>query len=228
MIDVVGLTRHFTYTGKATTFNWTRYGIKIHFPDYDDKTQIVVTIANVRLHPSTFKLPENTELVSGIYSITSSHPFRKPVTLELEHDLSAEDEASELIFVTARSVSSTSPEEAKFEILPGGTFPSGCRYGSISLTHFSLFGIVANPTPSILQQVPSIQQRDTPPWLTIFYTIGRLLTSLVSHLFASTQPQAPVHRYSCRHFQIRQSHQRNCFEVHMVITHDLQVCKRVS
>ena len=217
MTDVIGLTRWFTYTGKATTCNWTRYGIKIHFPEYDsteddtiisasgcdddpekhqlmedDENRIVVTIANVRLHPSAFKLPEGTELVSGIYSITSSHPFRKPVILELQHDLSAEDEASwssMLRFVTASTISPTSPT-AVFEILPGGTFPPHCDYGSISLTHFSLYAIVVRMVTSLFRQILPRQCS-----------------------------------YSCRYFKI---YQRNCFEVHMVITCDLQVCIQVS
>jgi len=209
--DVVGFTRRFTYTGKATTCDWTRYGIKIHFPDCDDKTQIIVTIVNVRIHPSTIKLPENTELASGIYSITSSHPFRKPVILELEHDLGAEEETSKLRFVT-------SPEGAKFEILHGGKFKSGCRYGSISLPHFSLFGIVVN---RISQQAQLAVQQVRSFWRNV---VDRL-TSLMLQLVPSTQQQAPVHRYSCTYFRI---HQRNYFEVHMMITRDLEVCKRVS
>jgi len=243
VIDLTGPTRRFTYTGQATTCDWTRYGIKICFPEYDttedDTTedigdtiisasgsdddpgknqskcqlnesggnQIIVTIAIVSLHPSQFELPDNTELMSGIYSITSSQPFKKPATLMLQHSLRTEDESSlssKLRFVTASAISSTSPI-AVFEILPEGTFLPGCGYGSIMLTHFSLFAIVVNlggMISSLIQQV--LPRRQQVP---------------------STQQQASVHKYNCRYFKINQ---RNCFEVHVVITRDLGVFKQVS
>ena len=76
----------FTYTGRAHSFNWRRFGFKIHIPDH----ALPPGVNEYQLHikaslSGQFQFPEDTEYVSGIYWIASPYTFEKPVTVEIQH-----------------------------------------------------------------------------------------------------------------------------------------------
>ena len=61
--------------------------------------------------------------------------FKRPLTLEIQHFASLNsDHQQRLVFARATD------QSKKFEILEGGHFPIGERYGSIQLTRFSRLG----------------------------------------------------------------------------------------
>ena len=60
--------------------------------------------------------------------------FKRPLTLEIQHFASLNsDHQQRLVFARATD------QSKKFEILEGGHFPIGERYGSIQLTSFSWY-----------------------------------------------------------------------------------------
>ena len=90
-----------------------------------------------------YQFPEDTELISGIYWITSPYKFIKPTTVEIQHcipKLEHLQHLSRLRFIVAKCTQEDLPYQ--FKILSGGVFSPSSRYGSIKLTHFSGVGIV--------------------------------------------------------------------------------------
>ena len=87
------------------------------------------------------QLPEDTELVSGIYWIAAPHVFAKPVTDDIQHCSSRTVHPSSLMYVVAKCTQEDLP--LKFNTLNGGVFAPSSRYGSISLTHSSGVGIAS-------------------------------------------------------------------------------------
>ena len=71
----------FLYCGKAVSFTWKDHGFKLHLPE--NALPSDVTECSVRVSAALsgqFQFPDDAELVSGIYSIHSSHSFTQPVT----------------------------------------------------------------------------------------------------------------------------------------------------
>ena len=133
----------FTYTGKAQSFNWRKFGFKMHLPDH----ALPPGVNECQLHikaslAGQFQFPEGTECVSGIFWIASPYKFEKPVTVEIQHCVTKPDllqHPSSLTFIVAKCIQEALPY--RFKILDGGVFSSNSRYGSIELTQFSGVGV---------------------------------------------------------------------------------------
>ena len=104
-----------------------------------------------------FKLPDDMELVSGVYWISfPSEVLKQPITLELQHCAYLEQtEQTHLTFVTSKCNQKTLPY--KFKPLHGGSFSSKSDYGIVQIKHFS--GIAA--ASKVNQSHSKEQQRDT-------------------------------------------------------------------
>lgn len=146
------------------------FGYKLHFPDHalpPDVDECKVHVESSRCGP--FKLPVNMELTSGIYWITSTHSFTKPVTIEFQHCAKPEH-LQHLTFIRSKHILENDCYE--FNVLDGGVFPPGTQYGSISLMQFSGVGIAL--------QLPAQQQ------------------SLIHRLCCRHQPESDVKSYCAR------------------------------
>ena len=138
-LDVIGSTS-FIYSGEAVSFTWKDYGFKLHLPE--NALPPDVTECSVRIRASLcgqFQFPDGAELVSGIYSIHSSHSFTRPATVEIEHFSTTDTpkEAEELSFV----VSTGDLLLSQFRPLNDGIFPVHSRYGAIEVPHFCKYGV---------------------------------------------------------------------------------------
>ena len=128
------------------------HGFRLHLPENSLPPEVDECQVHVKASLSgQFHLPENMELISGIYWIATSHNFTKPVTVEIQHCLSGTDHSSSLTYITANCAQDDLPY--KFSVLIGGEFAPSSQYGSISLTHFSGVGIAYQPPqhPSLIQ-----------------------------------------------------------------------------
>ena len=131
----------FTYTDRAQSFYWRRFGFKMHLPDH--ALPPGVNECQIRIQASLsgqFQFPEDTEILSCVYWVTCPHKFAKPVTVEIQHCAKPEhlQHPSNLIFIVAKC---NQYLPYQFKILDGGVFSPHSRYGSIELTHFSGLGI---------------------------------------------------------------------------------------
>jgi len=130
-IEVVERTS-FTYTGRDHQLELI--GLKMHIPD--NALPIEVAECQVHLESSVcgqFQFPPETELISGVYWITSTHSFTKDVTVEIQHCANL-DLLQHLTFVVAKHAQENLPYE--FTAHEKGVFPSGSQYGKIALPHF--------------------------------------------------------------------------------------------
>ena len=125
----------------AQFFNWEQYGLRMTILEGTLSPADTCEVAVRALVGGQFQLPEDTELISVVYSISVSKPLLKPVKLDIQHcvDLVTQDHISYLRFATA-SVNTGLPYQFKFE--EGGQFHTGDQYGSIYLSRFSLWTIV--------------------------------------------------------------------------------------
>ena len=123
-----------------SSFNWEKYGFRLHCPEgaVSKDTKVAVTVTP--LLSDQFEVPKGTVLISAVYKIEVSKPLTKRVVIELQHcvDLRNTGQTGRLKFVRAPL---NSPYQ--FNIIDGGVFRIGNRYGSIERDDFSAIGIVA-------------------------------------------------------------------------------------
>ena len=119
------------------SFQWKNYGFRFYCPKGAVLKDTKLAVTAIVTGP--FKVPKGTMLVSAVYAISVSKPLLKPITIELQHcmDLRNDDQTHCLKFVRATS------ESYEFNIVEGGFFNVGDRYGSIKRDQFSGMGIVA-------------------------------------------------------------------------------------
>ena len=130
----------FIYRGEAFSFTWKDHGFKLHLSENALPPDISECFIKVRAALSgQFLFPDGSELVSGIYSIHSSHSFTRSVTVEIEHFSTTDtpEEAEELSFV----VSTGDQLPSQFHPLKDGIFPILSRYGAIEVPHFCKYGV---------------------------------------------------------------------------------------
>ena len=142
--------REFLFQGESCeTFDWNEYGLRISVSQDTLSSTETIEIAVTVLVGGQFALPEDTELISAVYSISVSKPLLKPVKLEIQHcaHLLHEDHTSYLSFVTAPS---QQHPPYQFQLEKGGVFRPGNQFGSIFLSQFSLKAIIKSITRPIL------------------------------------------------------------------------------
>ena len=125
----------------AHFFNWEQYGLRITVLEGTLSPTDTCEVAVRALVGGQFQLPEDTELISAVYSISVSKSLLKQVKLEIQHcaDLVTQDHTSYLSFATA-SVNTGLTYQFKLE--EGGQFHTGDQYGSIYLSQFSSWAII--------------------------------------------------------------------------------------
>lgn len=201
-VEVIDYTT-LTYNGSAVSFVWRRFGFKIHFPDSALPSEVKECQVYITASLSgQFLLPEDTELISGIYWITCPQRFVKPVTIEVQHCATKSKHrkySSCFKFIVTKHFQKNLPYQ--FKILDGAFTPNS-QYGSIKLTHFSGVGIVFKPIQSMMQ------------WLSLgFYQ-------------PSHQPELNPRSYYARLYYSNSG--TNSWKVHFTITWSLELHMAVS
>ena len=141
-VEVIGETS-FTVPNQGAFFEWKGYGFKLCVPEASLPVGIGECRVNIRASFSgQFQLPENSDLLSPVFWILAPCKFTKPVTLEIQHCVLAEDETvlSDLSFVSAMCSQRDLPY--RFKQMDEGLFTTHSSYGSIQLKHFSGIGVV--------------------------------------------------------------------------------------
>ena len=216
----------------AQSFNWSGYGLQLHLPDNalpSDQTPCCIHVATSLPTAEQLDLPANAVPVSAFYDLTGPRQFLHPIMIKMEH-CSHPSRYAALSFVVSRN-----ENPCKFEYLEGGIFPADSSYGSVSVTHFTNFGIVA-----ILK---------TYGWVadTLKMLFSQIEQPEESSSEPSTGPSTPLEQSGvpnpehhimlcaldpirCYCAQIFYGLGKGMLEwlVHFTITCDLEVCKAVS
>ena len=133
-------------TNETMNFQWKDHGFKLQIPKNALPEGISEYLVNIKASlAGQFELPEGYELVSAVYWVATPGKFTKPVTIEAEH-CAKFNKPSHLHFVRTSCTQKSLPY--KFEVIEGGSFSLGSRYGVLSTTHFSGTGIVKEVTPA--------------------------------------------------------------------------------
>ena len=123
------------------SFEWQRYGLKLHIPEGAVPTECRIDIkAGLS---GQFSFPEDSQLVSCVYWISCSQKFLKSVTLDIEHCAAVQDssQSSSLRFVAAKCSQAELPYQ--FKELKQATFSPQSSFDSVQVSQFSFFGIIA-------------------------------------------------------------------------------------
>ena len=125
------------YQGEAIDLDWEDHGFRLHLPDNALPHGVTNSLIQIKAALSCeYVIPDDAgeaDLVSGIYHISSTHSFTKPVTLHIQH-FSSNTES--LCF----GISSGHIYPYKFELVDDGHFHDS-SYGVISVRSFSSFVI---------------------------------------------------------------------------------------
>ena len=129
---------HLKADDRPSSFNWDIYGFRLHCPE--GAVSKDTTVAVTPLLSDRFEVPKGTVLVSAVYKIKVSKPLTKRVVIELQHcvDIRNTGQTGRLKFVRAPLKS-----PYQFNIIDGGVFRIGNRYGSIERDDFCAIAIVA-------------------------------------------------------------------------------------
>ena len=122
------------YKGNSFSFIWKGYGLQLYCDEEYLSTEAHFTIKLLGIASNVLILPEDFEAVSGLYFISCSCKFTKPVTIRIQH-CATESSLEHLVFAT--SLDRTPPFrlhciEGKFD----------SNSGELKVTSFSPFIIL--------------------------------------------------------------------------------------
>lgn len=141
-------------TNSEQDFSWPEYGLNLHIPEniLPEGVQQCSIVIKPRIM-GDYKLPEDSYLVSAVYSIKCipKCQFLKPVTLEIQHCAKPKN-THKLSFV--RAIRSSSEQKTSFfHVVEAGEnsqtdsilyscFPHHTSYGFVELSKFCQFGVI--------------------------------------------------------------------------------------
>ena len=127
---------------KPQKVEWPGYGFFIEIPEGAVPPGVTVSVGVKVILAGQFKFPENRQLISAIYWVSSSIEFIKEVSVNIQHCavVRSEDQCSQFKFIIAKCSQSQLPYRFRER---EGLFSSHTQYGAIKLKQFSLIGETA-------------------------------------------------------------------------------------
>ena len=121
---------------------WPGYGFYLEVPDRALAPGVTASVGVKMILSGQFTLPENTQLISAIYWISSSEVFLQEVAVNIQHCavITTEEECSKFRFVVARCSQKVIPYTFKER---KGLFKVHTQYATIKVKQFSMFAEIA-------------------------------------------------------------------------------------
>ena len=118
---------------------WPGYAFYMEVPDKVFATGVTASVGVKVILSSQIKLPDNRQLISAIYWISSSEVFLKEVAVNIQHFavITSEEQCSKFRFVIAKCSQKELPYTFRER---EGSFNPHTQYGAIKLKQFSLVG----------------------------------------------------------------------------------------
>ena len=138
-VEVYGETVLEVVGDKPQKLEWPGYGFYMEVPDGALATGVTASVGVKVILSGQFKLPDNRQLISAIYWISSSEVFLKEVAVNIQHFavITSEEQCSKFRFVIAKCSQKELPYTFRER---EGSFNPHTQYGAIKLKHFSLVG----------------------------------------------------------------------------------------
>ena len=139
---------------KPQELRWPDYGFYLDIPEGALPPDVTASVAVKVISGDQFELPENSQLISAVYWISSSEIFLKEVAVSIQHCavITSEDQLSEFKFVIAKRFQEVLPYDSKKNgelVLSNhfkereGLFSPHTQYGTIKLNQFSEIAVTA-------------------------------------------------------------------------------------
>ena len=127
---------------KPQKVEWPGYGFFIEVPEGAVPPGVTASVGVKVILAGQFKFPENSQLISAIYWVSSSVEFVKEVAVNIQHCavIRSEDQCSQFKFIIAKCSQKELPYKFRER---EGLFSSHTQYGAIKLKQFSLLGETA-------------------------------------------------------------------------------------
>ena len=127
---------------KAQKQEWPGYGFSLEVPDGALPPGVTASVAVKVILAGQFLLPEDSQLISAIYWISTSEVFLEEVAVNIQHCavISSEDECSKYGFIIAKCSQKELPY--RFRVREG-VFNPCTQFATINLKQFSLLGLFA-------------------------------------------------------------------------------------
>lgn len=127
---------------KSQKLVWSGYGFYLEVPDGALPPGVVASVGIKVILAGQFTLPDNYQLISAIYWISSSEMFLKEVAVNIQHcaTIKSDDDCSKFKFIIAKCSQKVLPYNFRER---EGVFNSHTQYATIKLKQFSLLGEVA-------------------------------------------------------------------------------------
>ena len=131
-------------SGKSLSCHWKGFGLKLEAPSNALDCGVPSQTLNLlKCNIDQFKVPENMELVSGIYLLEFKGEFAHPITIGIQHCISF-DQPSQFSSLSFVSMKRPTQEAMVYQLqsFPGGVFPQDSCYGSIQLSQSLFIAVV--------------------------------------------------------------------------------------
>ena len=127
---------------KPQKLEWPGYGFYIEVPERALAADVTASVAVKVILGGQFKLPENSQLISAVYWISSSEVFLKEVAVNIQHCavIRNEEQCSNFKFIIAKCSQKELPYTFKEK---AGVFNPNTQYAAIKLKRFSMIGETA-------------------------------------------------------------------------------------
>ena len=165
---------------KPQKVEWPGYGFYIEVPEGALSPGVTASVGVKVILAGQFKLPENRQLISAIYWVSSSEVFLKEVAVNIQHCaiIRSEEQCSDLRFIIARCSQKELPYTFKER---EGLFNSHTQYAAIKLKQFSLIGGTASSeTDLCCAAFMYYKQQTTLPKIADFHFV--LIKNLSPHI----------------------------------------------
>ena len=150
---------------------WPGYGFFIEVPEGAVPPGVTVSVGVKVILAGQFQFPENRQLISAIYWISSSIAFLKEVSVNIQHCAVAhsEDQCSQFKFIIAKCSQKELPYTFRER---EGLFNSHTPYGAIKLKQFSILGQTAPEDTDVLcTALMFYKQRIATPLTIVFHFV---------------------------------------------------------
>ena len=138
-VEVYGETVLEVVGDKPQKFEWPGYGFYIEVPEGALPPGVTASVAVKIILSGQFILPENSQLISPVYWISSTIKFEKEVAVNIQHCavIRNGEHCSKFKFIIARCSQKELPYRFRER---GGLFNIHTQYAAIKLKQFSMIG----------------------------------------------------------------------------------------
>ena len=156
---------------KPQKLEWPGYGFYIEIPEGALPPGVTASVAVKVILSGQFQLPENSQLISAIYWVSSSEVFLKEVAVNIQHCavINSKEQCSSFRFIIAKCSQEVLPYRFRER---EGVFNPHTQYGAIKLKQFSLIGETASAdTETLCTALMFYKQRRASPLVADFHFV---------------------------------------------------------